>query len=354
MLISPRKFPQNTKMGTPKWISWNSPDQGFSAENLNFPESLWNYSGTCSGLPPTAAKPILHGTAVRGSRNEQIVAQGPCNYNDYNDDSQSEKKETTGGQGDYHLRLVVMCVCDKEIWLVKGKGKLRIRWRGRLSWLRSCRIDYRKGADDKHKSTTSFDGIIRLPTDFRRFFSHGSRAERNSNNGGNYSRGNSTTAENSTILAAAIKSTTTVTTISSELYKHYEHTTPLFTTDTTASDTVDLINPLPGVCAHYLCMLHHPQARLPQPTVFDGATPLFHESMQETRNSSASTTTSTTTRLCTIVWPRDHPRRGDYYWGWSFENYWHRRQYWGPSSTTERENREREERREERDRERDI
>ena len=65
-----------------------------------------------------------------------------------------------------------------------------------------------------------------------------------------------TTAENPTTLAAAIDSTTTAITIPSELYEHYEDTTPLFTTDTTISHTVDLINPLPSVCTHYLRMLH--------------------------------------------------------------------------------------------------
>ena len=130
----------------------------------------------------------------------------------------------------------------------------------------------------RKRTMTSFEGVIRLLTDFRHYFSHGSRAGQTTttvaggSNGGNYNNGGSTTAENPTTLVAAIDSTTTATTITSELYEHYEHMTPLFTTDTTTSDTVDLINPLPGACSHYLCMLHLPQARLPQPTVFDGTT----------------------------------------------------------------------------------
>ena len=105
-----------------------------------------------------------------------------------------------------------------------------------------------------------------------------------SSNGGNYNSGGSSTADNPTTLAAAIDSAATVTTIPSKFYEHYENKTSLFTTDTTTSDTVDLINLLSGVCAHYLCMLHLLQARLPQPIVFDGTTPLFHEWMQETRS----------------------------------------------------------------------
>ena len=35
---------------------------------------------------------------------EWVAVQGPCNYKDYNDYSQREKKETTGGQGDSYDR----------------------------------------------------------------------------------------------------------------------------------------------------------------------------------------------------------------------------------------------------------
>ena len=140
------------------------------------------------------------------------------------------------------------------------------------------------------KTTTSVDIVVRLLTDIGRYFSHRSRTGRTtmpgagSNNGGNYNNGGSTITETPITLATTIDSTTRTNTIPSKLNKHYEHTTPLFTTDITRSDTVDLINPLPGACTHYLHMLHLPQVRLPQHTVFDGTTPPFHEWMQETRN----------------------------------------------------------------------
>ena len=131
-------------------------------------------------------------------------------------------------------------------------------------------------------------GVIKLLIDIRRHLSHGAgqttMTVASSSNGGNCNSRGSTTAENPTTLAAAIESTTTAITIPSELYEHYEHTTPLFTTDTTTSDIADLINPPPGACAHYLCMLHLPQARPPQSLVFDGATPPVHEWIQEMRN----------------------------------------------------------------------
>ena len=89
--------------------------------------------------------------------------------------------------------------------------------------------------------------------------------------------------------------------------------TPTFTA---VDNTVDLINPLSDDCAHYILMMGAgeaakapppappaagaaaaaaaaaagplpvmlPQARLPQPTVFDGTTPPFQEWIQETRN----------------------------------------------------------------------
>ena len=85
-------------------------------------------------------------------------------------------------------------------------------------------------------------------------------------------------------------------------------------TFTAVDNTVDLINPLSNDCTHYILMmgaggagkappplppappvagaaaaagalpLMLPQARLPQPTVFDGTTPPFQEWIQETRN----------------------------------------------------------------------
>ena len=142
----------------------------------------------------------------------------------------------------------------------------------------------------RKRTTTASEGIIGLLTYFRRCLSHGIRAGQTTmtaagrSNGGNYNSGGSTTAENPTTLAAAIDSTTTAIAIQSKLYEHYDHTTPLFTVDTTTSDTVVLINRLPCACSHYLCILHLLQARLPQPTVLGGTTPPFHEGTQETRN----------------------------------------------------------------------
>ena len=71
------------------------------------------------------------------------------------------------------------------------------------------------------------------------------------------------------------------------------------TTFIAVDNPVDLINPRLDDCTHYILMLGAggkapppqppgpvllPQARLPQPTVFDGTTPPFQEWIQETRN----------------------------------------------------------------------
>ena len=83
------------------------------------------------------------------------------------------------------------------------------------------------------------------------------------------------------------------------------------TTSPAVENSVDLINPLLGNCTHYILRMGAgkapppappappagagaaagaplpvllPQARLPQPTVFDGTTPPFQEWIQETRN----------------------------------------------------------------------
>ena len=65
---------------------------------------------------------------------------------------------------------------------------------------------------------------------------------------------------------------------------------PTFPTVDNDVDLVNRLNPLFADCAHYICMmaagvgLNLPQARLPQPTGFDGTTPPFQEWIQETRN----------------------------------------------------------------------
>ena len=103
-------------------------------------------------------------------------------------------------------------------------------------------------------------------------------------------------------------STTATSTTGSDTESTTSADTDLQSTPTfTAVDNVDLINPLPDNCIHYISMigagkapppappaavagglpgpgLMLPQARLPQPTVFDGTTPPFQEWIQETRN----------------------------------------------------------------------
>ena len=185
------------------------------------------------------------------------------------------------------LRHVIVCDNDhhmerKRDWrlqLVKEKGPVRLQ-----NLARDYDYNFAGTKVQTTKENYNVDWRSHPTTDWlQTFFSHGSRAGQttktvaSSGNGGNYNSSGSTTAENPTTLAAAIDFTTTATTIPSALYEHYEHTTSLFTSDATTSDTVtsdtvDLTNPLPGVCSHYLCMLRLPQARLPQPTVFDRTT----------------------------------------------------------------------------------
>ena len=158
------------------------------------------------------------------------------------------------------------------------------------------------------RTTTSSDYVIRLTDrlqDLRskclRFFSHGSRA-------GTTTRRDMTTTR---VAAAACNGTDynncdVSTTATSTTGSDTESTT---STDTDLQDTttfpavdnpVDLINPLLDDCTHYILMMGAagkappsqppgppvmlPQARLPQPTVFDGTTPPFQEWIQETRN----------------------------------------------------------------------
>ena len=175
------------------------------------------------------------------------------------------------------------------------------------------------------RTTTSSDYIIRLTDRLRVFgakmtscFSHGCRA-------GTMTRRDMTTTR---VAAAACNGTDynncdVSTTATSTTGSDTESTT---STDTDLQDTptspavdnsVDLINPLLDNCTHYILMMGAagkaappqpppalggaaapaagaaaagplpvllPQARLPQPTVFDGTTPPFQEWIQETRN----------------------------------------------------------------------
>ena len=165
------------------------------------------------------------------------------------------------------------------------------------------------------RPTTSLEYVIRqtdrlqeLRLKLFRFFSHGSRA-------GTTTREDVTTVEVETAACNGNDynncdvSTTATSTNGSDTESTTSADTDLQPTPTfTAVDNnVDLINPLPDNCTHYISMigcgkapppappaavagglpgpgLMLPQARLPQPTVFDGTTPPFQEWMQETRN----------------------------------------------------------------------
>ena len=131
-----------------------------------------------------------------------------------------------------------------------------------------------------------------------RFFSHGSRA-------GTTTRGDMTTTR---VAAAACNgtdynncdvSTTATSTTGSDTESTTSTDTDLQdpTTFTAVDNPVDLINPQLDNCTHYILMLGAAgkapppqppgpvilsQARLPQPTVFDGTTPPFQEWIQET------------------------------------------------------------------------
>ena len=173
------------------------------------------------------------------------------------------------------------------------------------------------------RTTTSSDYFIRLTDRLLRLgsklsdcFSHGSRA-------GTTTRRDMTTTR---VAAAACNgtdynncdvSTTATSTTGSDTESTTSTDTDLQPTPTfTAVDNlVDLINPLSDDCTHYILMMGEagkapppqpppaagaaaaagapaagplpvmlPQARLPQPTVFNGTTPPFQEWIQETRN----------------------------------------------------------------------
>ena len=185
---------------------------------------------------------------------------------------------------------------------------------------------------ERKRTTTSSDYIIRLTDRLRVFgakmtscFSHGSRA-------GTTTRRDMTT----TRVAAAVcngtdynncdVSTTATSTTGSDTESTTSADTDLQDTPTSLAvdNSVDLINPLLDNCTHYILMMGAagkavppvpppalgggavaaaaaapaaaaaiaapplpimlPQARLPQPTVFDGTTPPFQEWIQETRN----------------------------------------------------------------------
>ena len=163
------------------------------------------------------------------------------------------------------------------------------------------------------RTTTSSDYIIRLTDRLLEFgakmtscFSHGSRA-------GTTTKRDMTTTR---VAAAACNgtdynncdvSTTATSTTGSDTESTTSADTDLQDTSTSPAvdNFVDLINPPLDNCTHYILMMGAagkaappqpagaaagplpvllPQARLPQPTVFDGTTPPFQEWMQETRN----------------------------------------------------------------------
>ena len=179
---------------------------------------------------------------------------------------------------------------------------------------------------ERKRTTTSSDYVIRLTDRLRVFgakltscFSHGSRA-------GTTTRRDMTTTR---VAAAACNgtdynncdvSTTATSTTGSDTESTTSADTDLQDTPTSfaVDNSVDLINPLLDNCTHYILMMGAagkavppvpppalgggaaaaaaaapvaaplpvmlPQARLPQPTVFDGTTPPFQEWIQETRN----------------------------------------------------------------------
>ena len=172
------------------------------------------------------------------------------------------------------------------------------------------------------RTTTSSDYIIRVTDRLLRCgtkiitcFSHGSRA-------GTTTRGDMTTTRvaaaaacNGTDYNNCDVSTTATPTTGSDTESTLSAITDLQDTTTlpAVDNSVDLINPLSDNCPHYILMMGAgkaapplpppaagaaaagaapvaplpvmlPQARLPQPTVFDGTTPPFQEWIQETRN----------------------------------------------------------------------
>ena len=171
------------------------------------------------------------------------------------------------------------------------------------------------------RPTTSLDYVIRLTdrlqsvgTKISDCFSHGSRA-------GTTTRGDMTTTRvaaaaacNGTDYNNCDVSTTATPTTGSDTESTISVDTDLQDTTTlpAVDNSVDLINPLFDNCTHYVLTMGAgkaappqpppavgaaagatpvaplpvmlPQARLPQPTVFDGTTPPFQEWIQETRN----------------------------------------------------------------------
>ena len=189
-------------------------------------------------------------------------------------------------------------------------------------WLLPCRRHYRKLLEPTEQwrrltaswTTNRYDSTIFTCSRAGQMTKGTSTAVESSGNGSDHNCGRPITAENAVLITTANPTIAAIIT-SAELYEHYEHTTPLSTTGTTTSGPVDLINPLPDGCSHYLYMLHLPQARLPQPALIDGIFPPFHEWIQETCKSSASTTQlHTTIEFRTAVSSGNHIRRGDSYY----------------------------------------
>ena len=170
------------------------------------------------------------------------------------------------------------------------------------------------------RTTTSSDYIIRLTDRLLRCgtkivtcFSHGSRAGTTTRGDMTTTRVAATAACNGTDYNNCDVSTTATPTTGSDTESILSADTDLQDTTTlpAVDNSVDLINPLLDNCTHYVLMMGAgkaapplpppavgaaagaapvalpvmlPQARLPQPTVFDGTTPPFQEWIQETRN----------------------------------------------------------------------
>ena len=115
--------------------------------------------------------------------------RGPCNYNDDNDYNQRERgNESTGHCGHYHDRNHdhKIIVCDNHYYHTQeeerltttrnmtgqGEGTTTTMRTKKTVWLRSCRIDYRRGTDDERELRRRLNEPSGYWTDFRCYFSY--------------------------------------------------------------------------------------------------------------------------------------------------------------------------------------
>ena len=295
---------------------------------------------TTSGSPPqSTTKPELltchlwlkeervcqAARALHTTTTTMIIARGRMKRR-----RQEDKETTTTG-----VDTTIVCprVCDNHHYGPEEEERLTtmVTSIGESAQGEGCHYDTRTGStamvttmqdrlqerSSEKRPTTSSDYIIRLTDRLQslrskcvRFFSHGSRA-------GTTTRRDMTTTR---VAAAACNgtdynncdvSTTATSTTGSDTESTTSADTDLQDTPTSPAvdNSVDLINPLLDNCTHYILMMGAagkaapqppppalggaaapaagaaagplpvllPQARLPQPTVFDGTTPPFQD-----------------------------------------------------------------------------